>query len=440
MRKLNSIFMIIIASFTLLQAQDYPGFHVIGRHLFDVCGEKVILRGVANPNIWFDKTGLTQYPEIDITGANVVRIVWQTNGSAADLNSAVYNCIQYGMIPMVELHDATGDWSKLQTCVNYWIREDIVSVILAYEQYFILNIANECGNASVSNATFRTGYESAITQIRNAGIRVPLVIDGTDWGKNINILQAEGPYLINADPEHNLMFSVHMWWPQMYGYDEQDIIDEIAQSVNMGLPLIVGEFSQMHGECSDDSITAQNSIAYLTILAQCQSNEVGWIAWSWFGNCNPFWDMSSDGTYAELYDWGLEVAVTDPNSIQNTSVRSYFMDWGSCNPDRIGREGEFILPERCELKQNCPNPFNSGTEIRYEITTPADITLDIYDMQGRKVRTLVDNWQTRGSHLAYWNGTDETGNAAASGSYLYQITVNDGSNVFKQAHKLILIK
>jgi hypothetical protein len=208
----------------------------------------------------------------------------------------------------------------------------------------------------------------------------------------------------------------------------------------MGLPLIVGEFSQMHGECSDDSITANNSIAYLTILEQCQLNEVGWIAWSWFGNCNPFWDMTDGGTYAELYDWGLEVAVTDPNSIQNTSVRSYFMDWGSCNPDRIGRAGESILPERCELKQNCPNPFNSGTEIRYEIPAAADITLDIFDMQGRKVCTLVDNWQTSGSHLAYWNGLDETGNTAASGSYLYQITVNDGSNIFKQAHKLILVK
>ncbi len=440
MRKLNSIFLIIIASLTLLQAQDYPGFHVIGRHLYDVCGEKVILRGVANPNIWFDKDGSTQYPEIDLTGANVVRIVWETKGTATDLNAAVYNCIQYGMIPMVELHDATGDWSRLQQCVNYWIREDIVNVILAYEQYFILNIANECGDYSISNAAFRTGYESAINQIREAGIHVPLVIDGTDWGKNINIMQAEGPYLINADPDHNLLFSVHMWWPQKYGYNEQNIIDEIAQSVNMELPLIVGEFSQMHGDCDEDSITATNSIAYLTILAQCQLNEVGWIAWSWFGNCNPLWDMSDGGTYAALYDWGLEVAVTDQNSIQNTSVRSYFMNEGLCNPARMGRGFGFITPERCELKQNSPNPFNSSTEIRYEIPAAANITLDIFDMHGRKVRILVDDWQTRGSHLAYWNGTDQTGNAAASGSYLYQITVNDGSNIYKQAHKLILVK
>jgi mannan endo-1,4-beta-mannosidase len=431
--------MILFLVISFLSAQDYPGFHVIGRHLYDVCGEKVILRGVANPNIWFDKSGLTQYPEIDLTGANVVRIVWQTNGSASELNSAVYNCIQYGMIPMVELHDATGDWSKLQQCVNYWIREDIVNVILDYEPYLILNIANECGDASISNTAFRTGYESAVNQIREAGIHVPLVIDGTDWGKNINIMQAEGPDLIKADPDSNLIFSVHMWWPLMYGYDEQDIIDEITQSVNMDLPLIVGEFSQMHGSCTD-TLTANNSIAYLTILEQCQLQEVGWIAWSWFGNCNPLWDMTDDGTYAELYDWGLEVAVTDPNSIQNTSVRSYFMDNGFCNPEHLGRDYDPGIPERCELKQNSPNPFNSATEIRYEIPMAANITLDIFDMQGRKVRTLVDDWQSRGSHLAYWNGTDKTGNTAASGSYLYQITVNDGNRVFKLAHKLILVK
>jgi mannan endo-1,4-beta-mannosidase len=432
--------MILTMFLTLTQAQTYPVFHVVGRHLYDYCGEKVILRGVANPNIWYDKDGSDQYPEIDLTGANVVRIVWDTTGSPADLEAAVFNCIEYGMIPMVELHDATGDWSKLQRCVNYWIREDIVEVILLYEQYFLLNIANECGDYFVTNSAFRTGYASAISQIREVGIHVPLVIDGTDWGKNINILQAEGPYLINADPDHNLIFSIHMWWPQMYGYDEQDIIDEITQSVNMELPLIVGEFSQMHGACDEDTITAANSIAYLTILEQCQLNEVGWIAWSWFGNCNPFWDMSNGGTYASLYDWGLEVAVTDPNSIKNTSVRPYFMDFGTCNPDRFGGEGMYTIPARYALKQNCPNPFNAGTEIRYELPAAANITLDIFDMQGRKIRTLVNDWQARGSHLAYWNGRDEMGNTAASGSYLYQITADDGNTIFKQAHKLIMVK
>jgi mannan endo-1,4-beta-mannosidase len=440
MHKAKYIIMILVLSFTISQAQDYPGFRVIGRYLYDYCGEKVILRGVANPNIWFEKNGLPRYDEIVQTGANVVRIVWSTTGSASDLNAAVSNCIQDGMIPMVELHDATGDWSKLQQCVDYWVRADIVNVIVAYEQFILLNIANECGDGSVSNSAFLTGYTSAITQMREAGIHVPLVIDGTSWGQNINILQAEGPNLTTADPDHNLLFSVHMWWPKMYGYTEQDIVNEIAQSVNMGLPLIVGEFSQMHGSCTDSVITANNSIAYLTILAQCQANEIGWIAWSWFGNCNPFWDMSSDGTYNGLYDWGLEVAVTDPNSIQNTSVRPYSILNGSCNPENLGGSGDVVIPERCELKQNFPNPFNSSTQIGYDISFPGHVTLDIYDLNGQKICALVNGWKPAGRYMVHWQGQDDLGRAVASSTYLYQIKVSGGGKEFKQAQKLIMIK
>ncbi|MBN2274871.1 MAG: cellulase family glycosylhydrolase [Bacteroidales bacterium] len=345
-------------------AQDLPGFRVTGRHLYDRCGEKVILRGIANPNIWFEENGIPRYGEIEKTGANVVRIVWQINGSAGDLDQAITNCRDMNMIPMVELHDATGDWGKLQDCVDYWIRTDVIEVLLEHEEYLLINIANECGNANVSKTSFRNGYENAINALRNAGIRVPLVIDGTDWGKDINILQSEGPYLINADPDHNLIFSVHMWWPQMYGYSESDIVDEIAESVNMNLPLIVGEFSQMHGECTDNTITSSNSIAYKTIIKECQENEVGYIAWSWFGNCNDFWDMSSEGTYSSLYDWGLEAAVTDPNSIANTSVRPYSIVNDGCDPAGI-KNTSLKENSNITLHQDYPNPFHESTRIEY---------------------------------------------------------------------------
>jgi mannan endo-1,4-beta-mannosidase len=329
--------------FTLIVvAQEHPGFYVEGRHLYDRCGEKVILRGVSNPNIWFERDGRIRFQEIEQTGANVVRIVWETKGTPDQLNSAIENCLAFKMIPMVEVHDATGNWDKLQQCVDYWTRDDVARVIIAHETYLLLNIANEAGDYHVAPEAFKSVYEAAIKQIRGAAIHVPLIIDGTDWGKNINIMQSEGPPLIESDPDHNLLFSVHMWWPQMYGFSESDIINEIDQSVNMGLPLIVGEFSQMHGNCDDREITANNSIAYKTIIKHCHLNQIGWIAWSWFGNCNPFWDMSSDGTYNKLYDWGLEVAVTDSFSIQKTSIRPYSIIHGECEtikPQSPGKVG-----------------------------------------------------------------------------------------------------
>ena len=438
----NGLFIIaiIFLLFTSLFAQELPGFRVTGRHLYDSCGERVILRGVANPNIWFERDGMPRYEEIEKTGANVVRIDWETKGPAEQLDAAISNCIKFKMIPMIELHDATGNWSKLQLCVDYWIRSDVVEVILKHEEYLLLNIANESGDYSISAKTFREGYEAIVKRMREAGIHVPLVIDGTDWGKNINILQSEGPYLIEADPDHNLIFSIHMWWPKMYGYDEDDIINEIAESVKMELPLIVGEFSQMHGSCEEKEITANNSIAYKTIIRECYLNQIGWIAWSWFGNCNPFWDMSSKGTFETLYDWGLEVAVTDSFSIKNTSVRPYSIVNGKCNPNTVETKSDFIHPKEFDLKQNFPNPFNLNTQINYNVFSPAFITLELYDMNGHKVKRLVNDWKSTGNYMVNWNGQSDSGKVVASGVYICQLTAKQQNDIFNKSNKLVLLK
>ncbi|MEM8535863.1 MAG: cellulase family glycosylhydrolase, partial [Chloroflexota bacterium] len=218
-------------------SSDQEHFYVDGRHLYDRCGEQVVLRGVNKMVYWMDIDGVPAYQEIAKTGANVVRIQWLTPGSAADLDVAITNAIEQQLIPMVELHDATGDWSKLQMLVNYWKRDDVRSVLQKHEAYLLLNIGNEVGDWQVTPEQFRSGYTSAIQQLRDAGLHMPLVIDSMDWGKNIDMLQSEGPAIIQADPDQNVLFSVHMWWPEKSGYTSQKIIDEMNQSADQNLPL-----------------------------------------------------------------------------------------------------------------------------------------------------------------------------------------------------------
>jgi mannan endo-1,4-beta-mannosidase len=298
-------------------AQQTPGYRVQGRYLYDNQGERVVLVGVNKMICWTDIDGIPSYEEIAKTRANCVRIVWGTSYSPDQLSTTIYNCRLQNMIPMVELHDATGVWGDLGKCVDYWVRSDIVSVIQTHQEYLLINIANECGDAGVSASAFRSDYTNAVQRMRNAGIHVPLIIDGTDWGKDINIMQSEGPSIINSDPDKNVIFSVHMWWPEMWGYNEQRVIDEIAESVNMGLPLIVGEFGAMWEE------STQGQIPYKAILRECTNNQIGWLAWSWGPGNDPqaFLDMTEDGTYNTLHGWGREVAITDQYSIQNTAVR-----------------------------------------------------------------------------------------------------------------------
>ena len=311
-------FFFLISLFSVAScAEKYPGFQVKGRYLYDKCGEKVILRGVNKKIIWEDLDGIPTYMEVEKTGANVVRIVWTTYGTPGSLDTAITNCINQKMIPMIECHDATGKWEMLDSIVNYWTRSDVTSIIKKHEEYLLLNIANEAGDWRLADNTFREDYEKHIKRIRTAGIHVPLFIDASDWGKRIDVLQSEGPYLIEADPDHNIMFSIHMWWPKMWGHTDSSTIAEIKESADMELPLIVGEFGKMWEDKED------GKIPYKTIIKHCHLNEIGWIAWSWGPKNMPqtFLDMTEDGMFDTLHDWGLEVAITDSFSIKNTSVR-----------------------------------------------------------------------------------------------------------------------
>ncbi len=162
----------------------------------------------------------------------------------------------------------------------------------------------------------------------------PVVLRGVNkmiiW-TDIDVLQAEGPALIAADPDHNLVFSIHMWWPRLWGYTAQTVIDELAESAAMDLPPIIGEF----GNQWDRSIFG--GIPYLTILEQTHLQGVGMFPWEWGPGNNPqtWLDMTVDGTYDTLFGWGLEVAVSDEFSIANTAVRPDSMVTGRCVPMRV---------------------------------------------------------------------------------------------------------
>jgi mannan endo-1,4-beta-mannosidase len=305
------------------------GFFVDGRTLRDRCGEPVVLRGVNEMVIYTQsQDGLPAFPEIARSGANSVRITWNTNGPVAKLDAVMNNAIANQMIPMVVLNDATGDLGKVGQEVDYWVRGDVVATIEKYEDKALVNIANEAGDGSVTQAAFTSAYQDAIQRMRGAGIHTPLVIDGSQWGQNIDMLQAVGPALITFDPDHNLIFSVHTYWDDPNG---SRLTAEIDQSVSMGLPLIVGEFAQ-HAVAGCGSAP----FAYKTLLSLAQRSQIGFLPWSWGAVKNsdckddqPF-DMTTDGTFAGLQGWGAEVAVTDPNSIQKTSVRPGYMLTSSC--------------------------------------------------------------------------------------------------------------
>ena len=85
-----------------------------------------------------------------------------------------------------------------------------------------------------------------------------------------------------------------------------------------------------------------------------------------------------------------------------------------------------MLPSEVGLGQSYPNPFNPSTLIPYQLATPSPVRLEVFNILGQRVATLVDGQQGAGAYVARWDGTDAAGRAAASGVYFYRLTVDGG--------------
>ena len=82
-----------------------------------------------------------------------------------------------------------------------------------------------------------------------------------------------------------------------------------------------------------------------------------------------------------------------------------------------------MLPQGFALGPNYPNPFNPSTIIPYQLATTSRVRLDVFNVLGQRVATLVDEQQAAGMYRARWDGTDAAGSAAAAGVYIYRLTV-----------------
>lgn len=94
------------------------------------------------------------------------------------------------------------------------------------------------------------------------------------------------------------------------------------------------------------------------------------------------------------------------------------------------------LPEVASLTGNYPNPFNPETTISYSLPEDTDVKLEVYNVRGQLVKTLVDGYQQAGERQAVWNGTDESGREVGSGVYFYKLATETQQDV----RRMVLVK
>ncbi|MFH0989185.1 MAG: LamG-like jellyroll fold domain-containing protein [bacterium] len=102
------------------------------------------------------------------------------------------------------------------------------------------------------------------------------------------------------------------------------------------------------------------------------------------------------------------------------------------------------IPTEFALNQNHPNPFNPETIVQYALPTESNISMKIYNLLGKEIRTLLEDAQRAGFHFVRWDGKDRNGQQVASGVYLYRLiatsTSDEHKNPYVNIRKMIVAK
>ena len=131
---------------------------------------------------------------------------------------------------------------------------------------------------------------------------------------------------------------------------------------------------------------------------------------------------------------------SDSTILINVNIRSgehvYWYDDFVLNIEMLSTADGEAVPKEYALGGAYPNPFNPIARIDYDLIQKNYVTLEIHNLIGRKVKTLVSLEKEAGFHSTYWDATNNAGEPVAAGVYLYTIQAGE----FRQTKKMILLK
>lgn len=173
------------------------------------------------------------------------------------------------------------------------------------------------------------------------------------------------------------------------------------------------------------------TLAFIFHMGSAQNNRINWysVNASFMG-----YGMSTNITLKSV----IGQAVVGLSESQNTRIIAGFLADTSIQRIVVSVNKSELeeIPLMFFLNQNYPNPFNPSTTIRYEVPRRSKVEINVYNMLGQLIATLVNGEIEAGRYFVTWNGRNDQGIQMSSGVYFYQIHADE----FTQTKKLILLK
>lgn len=291
--------------------------------------------------------------------------------------------------------------SVRQTADGYIVVGTTTSFGVSEQDAYLLKLDND-GNEQWFKTYGSTDFE--------VGRKVLLTDDGgylfAGWTSSFGA-QARDVYLVKTDAQGNEL------WHKLFGGEHKDEAADIIPA-NGGY-LIVGNF--------ENTFFSNNWRTDLYIIRTDGSgNEI------WNRKYGDFDDEGASGVRG-LDDGGF-IICGGANSYGNDGEVYLLKINDQGNVTSVFANAD-LIPNRFFLAQNFPNPFNAGTTIEYHLPKATHVRLDIYNLRGQNVLTLVDEFKQSGYHTVHFEG-----NGLASGLYFYQIKSAD----FAGIRRMLLLK
>ncbi len=393
--KNNLLTVIFVLLLKMSFAQPFTTIKANGSRLIGICGDTILLHGLNyEPFNWGYDINDEKFAEISNTGSNCVRIPWYTSSAAAggaplfdqleNLDTAIARCIRNKMIAIVDLHDNTcnGDISQIATLSNWWLSPNVIAMINNYKHSLIINIANEAGyvqwtgNAAAALVDFKNTYQSIVSNMRNAGIEVPLMIDAPDCGTGLDDLASIAVSLQTNDPLHNLIFSAHAYWYAYAGNDSITMRNKIANALSQNVPIVLGEIANLQ----DDAAPCAYVLNYEALLHICSDLGVSWLAWSWDHDNCPARQISSNGNFSSLTIYGNDIVYNTDYGLQmHSHITDYLANNQTCNTGITDNKSAAELMKIVKLQ----------TGLVISSLANENMTVTLYDVFSKKLNSFI---------------------------------------------------
>lgn len=262
------------------------GLYVAGGRVNNIDQTEFRLRGV-NRNHYDSES----FPGISNANANCMRVLLETTFGAPV--ATLFNCLQQAVtakvvpIPVLQNFSTSGssDGSVVMQTVAWWVTN--AGTFRAFmNKYGILNIVNEFGSGSMSDAAWAATYigpptatTGAIQALRNAGYTCPLMVDANRSGQSTSCFPAQAANILAADPLQNIIFSYHMYAALLSTTAQvQAYAATIGAMQSQNICFVWGEFGP--GNNAD----ASGTVPPAAVIAAAEANNFGWIPWAWDDN------------------------------------------------------------------------------------------------------------------------------------------------------------